>query len=113
MLVWNHNDPVLQEYGGEALYFTSLRQLRRHDPAGPTTNPSYVTDVVLPEAQTSGISYAEWMAWPAARHASALEVVSWKTWNPTHAWANQRALPGSFDAAVITWEFFLRTAQTA
>jgi poly(3-hydroxybutyrate) depolymerase len=113
MLVWNHNDPVLQYFGGESLYFTSLRQLRRHDPTGPTANPSYVTEVALPEAQTSGIAYAEWMAWPAVGRASVLEVVSWKSWNPTHSWASQRAVPGAFDAAVITWDFFRRMAQIA
>jgi len=113
MLVWNHNDPVLQAFGGESLFFTSLRQLRRHDPAGPTANPSYVTEVVLPGTQTSGVAYAERMAWPAAGRASSLEVVSWKTWNPTHSWASQRAVPGAFDAAVITWDFFRRKAQTA
>jgi len=113
MLVWNHNDPVLQAFGGESLFFTSLRQLRRHDPAGPTANPSYVTEVVLPGTQTSGVAYAERMAWPAAGRASSLEVVSWITWNPTHSWASQRAVPGAFDAAVITWDFFRRKAQTA
>jgi len=113
MMVWNHNDPVLQAFGGESLYFTSLRHLRRHDPAGPTANPSYVTEVPLPGAPNSDVVYAEWMAWPAVGRASALEVVSWKSWNPTHHWANQRAVPGAFDAADITWDFFRRKAQTA
>jgi len=113
MLVWNHNDPVLQEFGGEALYLESLRQLRRHDPAGPTIDPSNVTEVALPEAQASGVAYAMRVFWPAAGHASALEVVSWKTWIPTHHWASQRAVPGAFDAAAITWDFFRRTAQAA
>jgi len=113
MLVWNHNDPVLQEFGGEALYFQSLRQLRRHDPAGPTVDPSNVTELALPVAQASGIAYAMRMVWPAAGHASALEVVSWKSWTPTHHWASQRAVPGAFDAAAMTWDFFRRTAQTA
>jgi len=113
MLIWNHNDPVLQEFGGESLYYSSVRQLRRHDPAGPSAEASWVDPVVLPQASFSGIEYAEWMTWPAAGNASVLEVVSWRSFNPTHSWASPRVVSGAFDAAVVTWHFFRSTAHVA
>jgi len=111
LVVWNHNDPVLQEFGGDTLYRTTVRQLRCHDPAGAITGPSYVEDVELPETQTSEVQYAERLIWPPTGFAPALEVVSWKTRNPTHHWANQKFVPGAFNAAAVTWDFFQRTAQ--
>jgi len=114
MVIWNHNDPVLQWFGGEALYNAMLRQLRRHDPRGANTGPSRVTGVgvALPEVQTSAINYAEWLTWPCVGRSPALEVVSWKSFDPTHQWASPRFVPGAFNAASVTWMFFQRVAQT-
>eukprot|EP00419_Tripos_fusus_P056244 CAMPEP_0172812110 /NCGR_PEP_ID=MMETSP1075-20121228/9833_1 /TAXON_ID=2916 /ORGANISM="Ceratium fusus, Strain PA161109" /LENGTH=339 /DNA_ID=CAMNT_0013651625 /DNA_START=49 /DNA_END=1065 /DNA_ORIENTATION=+ len=79
MVVWNHNDPVLQQFGGEALYNTTLTQLRRHDPRGATTGPSHATSegLALPGVKTFGINYAERLTWPAIGRSPALEVISW------------------------------------
>jgi poly(3-hydroxybutyrate) depolymerase len=113
MVIWNHNDPVLNWFGGEALYSTTLRQLRRHDPRGAKTGPSSVggLGVALPEVQTSAVEYAERLAWPPVGRSPALEVVSWKSMDPTHQWASPRFMPGAFNAASVTWSFFQRVAQ--
>mmetsp|Transcript_65852 Transcript_65852/g.129798 ORF Transcript_65852/g.129798 Transcript_65852/m.129798 type:complete len:373 (+) Transcript_65852:62-1180(+) len=110
MVVWNHNDPVLQQFGGEALYNTTLTQLRRHDPRGATTGPSHATSegLALPGVKTFGINYAERLTWPAIGRSPALEVISWKSVHPTHEWACQRYVPGAFNAASVTWNFFQR-----
>lgn len=113
MVIWNHNDPVLQWFGGEALYRTTLRQLRRHDPRGANIGPSRVTSVgaALPEVQTPAVNYAERLVWPPIGRSPALEVVSWKSTDPTHQWASPRSVPGAFNAASMTWDFFQRVAQ--
>jgi len=112
MVVWNHNDPVLEEYGGDHLYHTTLRQLRRHDAEGANTGPSYIVGVELPDPQTSEIQYAEHLIWPATARTSTLEVISWKSMDPTHHWANQKSIPGAFNAAAVTWDFFQRMSPT-
>lgn len=107
MVVWNHNDEVLQEFGGETLYNNTVQQLQRHNPTGVT--PHIVADEVL--ADTSEIVYAKHLVWPSVGPSPTLEVLSWQSRAPTHNWMNPQVCPGSFDAAAVVWDFFRRMAE--
>jgi len=111
MVVWNHNDDVLQEYGGETLYNNTVQQLQRHNPTGDSAAPPVVTDEVL--AHTPAIVYATHLVWPSAGQSPLLEVISWKSKAPTHHWISPRILAGSFDSSALVWDFFRRTAETS
>lgn len=106
MVVWNHNDNVLAEYGGESLYQQTVAHLRRHDPStrlGSEAGPRYWKPML--EA-TSSVVYANRLYWPAVGNAPPLAVVSWQSASATHNWANPVNVPGSFDAASQIWSFF-------
>lgn len=103
LVVWNHNDEVLNEYGGENLYRDTLQQLRRHDPFGAGVGPNSAT---LITGHKEGVMYAERLRWGKRGKAPPLEVISWRSQVPTHNWANPQNVPGAFDSASIIWEFF-------
>jgi poly(3-hydroxybutyrate) depolymerase len=106
MLVWNHNDPVLREYGGEALLNKTLSKLRRH--ASPTDQqPSFSMPVATFNA--SVVKHAEQLLYGASGSSPPLAVVSWETTLPTHHWSSPVNVPGSFDASAFVWDFFQST----
>jgi poly(3-hydroxybutyrate) depolymerase len=111
MVVWNHNDPVLAEFGGDGLYQQTLRKLRRHDPAGAEVGPQNVTMI---SGETPGVMYAERLYWPAVGEVPPLAVMSYRTLEATHAWSNPMNIQGAaFDAAAAIWSFFEEQIVTA
>lgn len=101
MLVWNHNDPVLAEYGGERLYEDTLSFLRRGDPTG--AGPSSVE----PLATSGEVVSAELLTWPARGSSPSTCVVSWTSYEPTHDWLNPTNIDGTtLDASILLWQFF-------
>jgi len=102
MVIWNHKDPVLQEFGGEGLYQDTIDKLRRHDHTG--VGPSSMEP--LPDG-ASGVLYAEKLSWDGSAGVAPLSVVSWASIVPTHSWLNREAVPGtSLDASWLVWQFF-------
>jgi len=107
MVVWNHNDEVLKEFGGEALYWRTVWQLRRHDPQ-PYRNPTNVRPL---QASGSNVLYAERLSWGSVGQQPPLRVVSWASASPTHSWLNSHNVAGvRVDAAALIWEFFKTSA---
>jgi len=107
MVVWNHNDPVLAEYGGEQLYNDTLSMLRRRDPTG--AGPSSVE----PLSTSGGVVWAELLTWPAQGSNPLTSVVSWKSSAPTHAWLNPTHIKGTtLDASKMVWQFFKKLLVT-
>lgn len=106
IVVWNHNDNVLAEYGGESLYQRTILHLRRHDPA-TRFGSAAGAQVWKPVADVDhGAVYANRLYWPAVGKVPPLAVVSWRSSIPTHNWSNPVNVPGSFDAAAQIWSFF-------
>lgn len=107
MVVWNHNDNVLQEFGGERLYNDTLATLRRHDPHH--FEPASRTWLVA--GSGSNVRYAERLLWRATPEGlPPLMVVSWGSELPSHKWINPSNFPGtSLDAAELIWKFFKAT----
>lgn len=106
MLVWNRNDPVLKQFGGDSLLNRTLSKLRRHAYAADM-RPSFSLPVATHNATV--VRNAEQLLYGASGSAPPLAVVSWETLEPTHHWSNNRNVPGSFDAAQMIWEFFQNT----
>mmetsp|Transcript_31677 Transcript_31677/g.90463 ORF Transcript_31677/g.90463 Transcript_31677/m.90463 type:complete len:412 (+) Transcript_31677:150-1385(+) len=106
MLVWNHNDPVLREFGGEALLNNTLSKLRRHA-ASTDQRPSFSMPVATFNA--SVVRRAERLLYGASGSSPPLAVVSWETALPTHLWSSPVSVPGSFDASALVWDFFQST----
>mmetsp|Transcript_56543 Transcript_56543/g.165352 ORF Transcript_56543/g.165352 Transcript_56543/m.165352 type:complete len:415 (-) Transcript_56543:15-1259(-) len=108
MVVWNHNDNVLSEYGGEGLYRQTLRTLRRHDPwhrAASQMTP-------LPAGDSRGVQYAEKLSWEPLPVEPPLSVISWSSVVPTHNWLNPLNVPGAaIDASSQIWDFFQAVAS--
>mmetsp|Transcript_120524 Transcript_120524/g.336274 ORF Transcript_120524/g.336274 Transcript_120524/m.336274 type:complete len:433 (-) Transcript_120524:152-1450(-) len=108
MVVWNHDDPVLHEFGGEALYQKTIAKLRRHDPV-PRRGPSMMTP--LP-AGPGGIFYAEQLRWDGLAAQPPTTVISWSSVVPTHNWLNPINVPGgNINAAALIWGFFQASAS--
>jgi len=110
MVVWNHNDNVLAEFGGRELYDQTLAQLRRH---ANQLGDFPVMQEALPsgawEAGKHGALYAQRKVWAPTSDGRqpAVEVVSWASAAPTHNWLNPVRVPGAtVDASVLIWEFF-------
>ncbi|CAK0889082.1 unnamed protein product [Prorocentrum cordatum] len=106
MLVWNHNDPVLREYGGESLLNRTLSKLSRHATSADQ-RPSFSMPVATSNA--SVVRRAEQLLYGGSTHAPPLAVVSWETALPTHLWSSPVSVPGSFDASALVWDFFQST----
>jgi len=103
MVVWNHNDPVLKDFGGEALLANTLGALRRHDSTG--VGPSFSEKIPL--SSRNNVSYAEKVAWGAGASTPPTVLISWESVVPTHHWAKNDVVPGAFDASSLIWQFFL------
>lgn len=102
MVIWNHNDPVLAEFGGEQLYRDTIAKLRRHDHTG--VGPSSMEPLPV---GASGVLYAEKLSWDSSADVPAMSVISWASMIPTHHWLNPAAVPGtSLDASRLVWQFF-------
>jgi poly(3-hydroxybutyrate) depolymerase len=106
MLVWNHNDPVLREFGGEALLNKTLSKLRRHA-SSADQQPSFSMPVAT--FNDSVVKRAEQLLYGASGSSPPLAVVSWETVLPTHHWSSPVNVPGSFDASALVWDFFQST----
>jgi len=107
MVIWNHNDPVLAEFGGEDLYQDTIAKLRRHDHTG--VGPSSMEPLPV---GSSGVLYAERLSWSSSSDVPALSVISWASTIPTHHWLNPAAVPGtSLDASWLVWQFFSTLPQ--
>jgi len=104
IVVWNHNDPVLNEYGGEQLFNQTLEKLRRHDTTA--TRPSF--KVTIP-TNKSTVRFAEQLMWGAVGSTPPTAIVSWESVWPTHGWAKNTTIPGAFDASTLVWDFFRTT----
>lgn len=71
VLVWNHADPVLAQYGGEGLFRETVRTLRRHG----SKEPESVTSL-----DTSGlVQRAELMRYSSKGPDPELLVLSWRS----------------------------------
>eukprot|EP00440_Ansanella_granifera_P069081 gb/GFBE01074941.1/.p1 GENE.gb/GFBE01074941.1/~~gb/GFBE01074941.1/.p1 ORF type:complete len:434 (+),score=50.79 gb/GFBE01074941.1/:1-1302(+) len=102
LVVWNHNDNVLQQFGGDKLYQQTLDTLRRHDKTG-----SYPTKKLPLPAGFQGVVAAERLVWQATEVLPATLVVSWASDVPTHTWVNNDNIPGApLDASILIWDFF-------
>jgi len=105
MLIVNHNDNVLAQYGGEQLYQSTIDWLRRNDwTKSPASFVEHIDSV-----DRSQIKLADRLMWGAAGDAAPTTVISWKSPQPTHAWSNDMHVPGSFDASEQIWSFFRST----
>ncbi|CAK0906118.1 unnamed protein product, partial [Prorocentrum cordatum] len=83
MVIWNHNDNVLQEFGGEKLYHDTLATLRRHDPYHSHSEPASRTR--LDAGSGGSVRYAERLLWRATSEGlPPLMVVSWGSELPSH-----------------------------
>lgn len=107
MVIWNHNDQVLDEFGGEKLYNTTLEVLRRHDPEGAT--PASVTQV---DTGDGDVEFAQRLLWRATPEGQPpLMVISWRSRAPSHEWLNPTNFEGAtLDAGELIWKFFSATA---
>jgi len=102
MVVWNHNDPVLAEFGGDQLFHDTVTQLRRHD--DPKSWPDQI--LALP-AGYQGVVSAERKLWKAREMQPRTHIISWTSADPTHHWVNGKNLPGApLDASILIWDFF-------
>jgi poly(3-hydroxybutyrate) depolymerase len=102
MLVWNHNDAVLAEYGGEQLFQDTVSKLRRHN--NTEAWPAFTLPLT---SGTSEILFAEKNIWSHIPRAPLLHVISWESKDPTHKWLSPKVVPGTtLDASWLVWEFF-------
>jgi predicted esterase len=106
MVVWNHNDPVLEKFGGDALLEDTITTLRRHD--STRSGPSFITDV--PVLNHSVVKRAKKISWGSVGPSPPTELISWESTIPTHHWSSPWNIPGSFDATVLVWDFFRATS---
>jgi len=106
-VVWNHNDQVLQDYGGRGLFRRTLQQLLRTEP-GQHDAPAEVTPLCGPSSgpASGDVLYANRLQWDAQGRRPPVMVVSWASAEPTHAWPSSTAC---FDAARVIWAFFVHT----
>jgi poly(3-hydroxybutyrate) depolymerase len=106
MLIWNHNDQVLREFGGEKLYNATLSTLRRHEK--DHAKPASVTRI---PRGGDGIRFAQKLLWrPTPSGQPPLMVISWGSEQPSHEWINPSNFNGtSLDAGELIWKFFQAT----
>lgn len=108
MIVWNHNDPVLFEYGGDQLFQNTIDTLQRHS---GTRVPHQ--KLPLPSGY-SGIASAERWIWNEDASQPRLTVVSWSSDTPTHSWVNHNSVHGApLDAAILVCDFFIDVGSKA
>mmetsp|Transcript_56584 Transcript_56584/g.156624 ORF Transcript_56584/g.156624 Transcript_56584/m.156624 type:complete len:264 (+) Transcript_56584:1-792(+) len=102
MLVWNHADPVLAEYGGERLYKQTLATLRRRGSLQPaSTEPLHTFPPVVS---------AELWRYPEDG-SPKLHVLSWRSVPGTHDWPQVPSM--TFDGAQQLVAFFLDVPAAA
>uniref|UniRef100_A0A7S1PJW1 Peptidase S9 prolyl oligopeptidase catalytic domain-containing protein n=1 Tax=Alexandrium catenella TaxID=2925 RepID=A0A7S1PJW1_ALECA len=77
MVVWNHGDPVLAEFGGEELYRSTISTLRRRGTQQPYARDALPTSDRIVKAELQ--KYAEDAAPP-------LVMLSFRSEPGTHAW---------------------------
>lgn len=103
IVVWNHNDPVLGEFGGEQLYQSTIDTLTRGSAA---YNAGAARVLPLPSGY-QGVVSAERHLWNNVKKHRRFEVVSWASEQPTHDWVNNQNLLGApLDASILVWDFF-------
>lgn len=104
MVVWNHADPVLEEYapeGGEPAYYNlTISTLRRHGSLQPSTSKSLPTSGKTPFAE---------LVFYQNDNAPQLLILSWRSVPGTHAWA--RSSNFTFDATEELTKFFFDDVQ--
>jgi len=104
LVVWNHNDPVLAQFGGEELFQQTVTHLRRHH------EPAAWPHQILPlPSGFGGVVEAERRIWKAysMKNQPRLSVVSWKSETPTHKWVNNHNVADApLDASILVWDFF-------
>jgi poly(3-hydroxybutyrate) depolymerase len=105
MVIWNQNDPVLKEYGGEKLLSNTLSTLRRHDSS--RLGPSF--SLSIPLADHSSVKHAQKFMWGGGANSPPTLVISWESVQPSHHWVNGKSFPGAFDASGKIWDFFRST----
>jgi len=96
MVIWNHNDPVLSEYGGEDLYRRTITTLRRKGSQQPSAREPLPTSGGTPEAELR--RYPE-------DGSPELWELSWRSHAGTHSWPKEPHV--SFDGARQLVRFFL------
>jgi len=97
LLVWNHADPVLAEYGGEQLYSQTVETLRRRGSRAPVW--------VEPLPLSGTVVSAELRKYEQDGAPEMWEVF-WRTSPGTHAWPQK--LMFSVDASQLMVDFFFR-----
>lgn len=107
IVLFNHNDNVLQQFGGEELYNQTLSVLRRLDRSHtkPSSAPMF----------SNWACSASQLYWPGVGQQPPTAVVSWKSLLPSHCWLcpKEKVFRGChaelvgcpLDAASIVWEF--------
>lgn len=106
MVVWNHADPVLEEYapkGGEPAYYDlTLQTLRRNASSEPATTQ--------PLALSGTVTQAELLMFKEEEAAPELQVLSFTSDPGSHSWAD-KSWTGTVDASEQLVSFFLRRSE--
>lgn len=108
MVIWNHADPVLEEYapeGGEPAYYAlTLSTLRRGARMEPATSQS------LPLSGT--VTQAQLLTFEEDDAAPEVQILSWTSDPGRHTWAH-KSWTGTVDASEHLVAFFLRGKTVA
>lgn len=103
MVIWNHADPVLEEYapeGGEPAYYNlTLNTLRRGASVEPTSRK--------PLALSDTVTQAEILMFEEEDAAPEVQILSWTSNPGRHTWAD-KSWTGTVDASEQLVAFFLR-----